>query len=119
MTTAIQSGGMSCYTKSMANIKIEIQGQDAVAATDELFLTSGEDAGISTVGLKQIFLIYNRSRLAGAKLSRVILKCELLKKKRTCPLPLALKQIETLLHQIGEQGEDLLARYFEERELRQ
>jgi len=30
-----------------------------------------------------------------------------------------LKQIETLLHQMGEQGEDLLARYFEERELRQ
>ena len=39
--------------------------------------------------------------------------------KRTCPLPLALKQIEILLHQMGEQGEDLLARYFEERELRQ
>ncbi len=39
--------------------------------------------------------------------------------KRTCPLPLALKQIETLLHQMGEQGEDLLARYFEDRELRQ
>jgi hypothetical protein len=39
--------------------------------------------------------------------------------KRTCLLPLALKQIETLLDQMGEQGEDLLARYFEERELRQ
>jgi DNA-binding transcriptional regulator YiaG len=39
--------------------------------------------------------------------------------KRTCLLPLALKQIETLLHQMGEQGEEVLARYFEERELRQ
>ncbi|HEY9742308.1 MAG TPA: helix-turn-helix transcriptional regulator [Coleofasciculaceae cyanobacterium] len=31
---------------------------------------------------------------------------------RTRPIPLALKQIETLLHQMGEQGEDLLAKYF-------
>ena len=39
--------------------------------------------------------------------------------EQTCPLPLALKQIETLLHQMGEQGEDLLARYFEAREPQQ
>ncbi len=31
---------------------------------------------------------------------------------RTRPIPLALKQIETLLHQMGEQGEDLLVKYF-------
>ncbi len=31
---------------------------------------------------------------------------------RNRPIPLALKQIETLLHQMGEQGEDLLAKYF-------
>jgi DNA-binding transcriptional regulator YiaG len=31
---------------------------------------------------------------------------------RTRPIPLALKQIETLLHLMGEQGEDLLAKYF-------
>ncbi len=31
---------------------------------------------------------------------------------RTRPIPLALKQIETLLHQMGEQGEDLLTKYF-------
>lgn len=29
------------------------------------------------------------------------------------PLPLALKQIEALLHQMGEQGEDLLTEYFQ------
>jgi DNA-binding transcriptional regulator YiaG len=31
---------------------------------------------------------------------------------RNRPIPLALKQIETLLHQMGEQGEDLLTKYF-------
>ena len=31
---------------------------------------------------------------------------------RTMPLPVALKQIEQLLHQMGEQGKDLLAKYF-------
>ncbi|HEY9631602.1 MAG TPA: helix-turn-helix transcriptional regulator [Coleofasciculaceae cyanobacterium] len=31
---------------------------------------------------------------------------------RTKPLPVALKQIEQLLHQMGEQGKDLLAKYF-------
>lgn len=31
---------------------------------------------------------------------------------RNRPIPLVLKQIETLLHQMGEQGEDLLAKYF-------
>jgi len=31
---------------------------------------------------------------------------------RTRPIPLALKQIETLLHSMGEQGEDLLTQYF-------
>lgn len=36
--------------------------------------------------------------------------------EQTCPLPLALKQIKTLLHQMGEPGEDLLARYFEARQ---
>lgn len=36
--------------------------------------------------------------------------------QQTRPLPLVLKQIETLLRQMG-QGEDLLARYFEAREL--
>ena len=36
--------------------------------------------------------------------------------QQTRLLPLVLKQIETLLRQMGEQGEDLLARYFEARE---
>ncbi|MBD2434925.1 MULTISPECIES: helix-turn-helix domain-containing protein [Fischerella] len=31
---------------------------------------------------------------------------------RTKPLPLALKQIEALLHSLGDRGEDLLAKYF-------
>ena len=31
---------------------------------------------------------------------------------RTHPLPLALKQVEVLLHQLGKPGEALLARYF-------
>ncbi|MDZ8081694.1 MAG: helix-turn-helix domain-containing protein [Nostoc sp. DcaGUA01] len=31
---------------------------------------------------------------------------------RTKPLPLAMKQIETLLYSLGDRGEDLLARYF-------
>lgn len=31
---------------------------------------------------------------------------------RTCPLPLALKQVEELLHQLGKPGEVLLAQYF-------
>lgn len=31
---------------------------------------------------------------------------------RTTPLPVALKQIEQLLHQMGEQGKDLLIKYF-------
>ncbi len=31
---------------------------------------------------------------------------------RTKPMQIALKQIELLLHQMGVQGEDLLARYF-------
>jgi DNA-binding transcriptional regulator YiaG len=31
---------------------------------------------------------------------------------RTKPLPLALKQIEALLHQMGDRGKDLLAKYF-------
>ncbi|MEP0983289.1 helix-turn-helix domain-containing protein [Leptolyngbya sp. AS-A5] len=31
---------------------------------------------------------------------------------RTKPLPVALKQIELLLHQMGRRGEDLLIRYF-------
>ncbi|MEH2222678.1 helix-turn-helix domain-containing protein [Nostoc sp.] len=31
---------------------------------------------------------------------------------RTQPIPLALKQIETLLHNMGEEGEELLAKYF-------
>lgn len=35
---------------------------------------------------------------------------------RTRPIPLALKQIETLLHQMGEQGEELLAKYFKNQE---
>ena len=34
--------------------------------------------------------------------------------RRTRPLPLALKQIEALLHQMGEQGKDLLAKYFQQ-----
>lgn len=37
--------------------------------------------------------------------------------KQARPLPLALKQLEMLLHQMGEQGEDLLAKYFEARGL--
>lgn len=31
---------------------------------------------------------------------------------RTKPLPIALKQIEHLLHQMGDAGKDLLAKYF-------
>jgi hypothetical protein len=31
---------------------------------------------------------------------------------RTKPLPVALKQIEYLLHQMGETGKDLLVQYF-------
>lgn len=33
---------------------------------------------------------------------------------RTKPLPVALKQIEHLLHQMGACGKDLLAKYFSE-----
>lgn len=33
---------------------------------------------------------------------------------RTKPLPVALKQIEHLLHQMGEAGQDLLVKYFSE-----
>ena len=33
---------------------------------------------------------------------------------RTKPLPVALKQIEYLLHQMGETGKDLLIKYFPE-----
>lgn len=33
---------------------------------------------------------------------------------RTKPLPVALKQIEHLLHQMGDPGKDLLAKYFRE-----
>jgi DNA-binding transcriptional regulator YiaG len=33
---------------------------------------------------------------------------------RTKPLPVALKQIEYLLHQMGEIGKDLLVKYFPE-----
>lgn len=33
---------------------------------------------------------------------------------RTKPLPIALKQIEPLLQQMGEAGQDLLAKYFSE-----
>ena len=33
---------------------------------------------------------------------------------QTRPLPLALRQIETLLQGMGTEGEDLLARYFEQ-----
>ncbi|MBD2095569.1 helix-turn-helix domain-containing protein [Trichocoleus sp. FACHB-591] len=33
---------------------------------------------------------------------------------RTKPLPIALKQIKQLLHQMGETGKDLLAKYFSE-----
>jgi putative transcriptional regulator len=33
---------------------------------------------------------------------------------RTKPLPIALKQVEHLLHQIGEAGQDLLVKYFSE-----
>jgi DNA-binding transcriptional regulator YiaG len=32
----------------------------------------------------------------------------------TKPLPLALKQIEALLQQMGDRGQDLLAKYFSE-----
>lgn len=31
---------------------------------------------------------------------------------RTKPLPVALRQIEHLLHQMGDRGKDLLAKYF-------
>jgi DNA-binding transcriptional regulator YiaG len=31
---------------------------------------------------------------------------------RTKPLPIALKQIEQLLHQMGDSGKDLLTKYF-------
>lgn len=34
---------------------------------------------------------------------------------RTKPLPVALKQIEHLLNQMGETGQDLLVKYFPER----
>lgn len=33
---------------------------------------------------------------------------------RTKPLPIAVKQIEHLLHQMGEAGQDLLVKYFPE-----
>jgi len=33
---------------------------------------------------------------------------------RTKPLPIALKQIEHLLHQMGEPGKELLVKYFSE-----
>lgn len=33
---------------------------------------------------------------------------------RTKPLPIAVKQIEQLLHQMGEAGQDLLIKYFSE-----
>jgi DNA-binding transcriptional regulator YiaG len=33
---------------------------------------------------------------------------------RTKPLPIALKQIEHLLHQMGESGKELLVKYFSE-----
>lgn len=33
---------------------------------------------------------------------------------RTKPLPIALKQIESLLRQMGDSGQDLLAKYFPE-----
>jgi DNA-binding transcriptional regulator YiaG len=33
---------------------------------------------------------------------------------RTKPLPIALRQIEHLLHQMGDAGKDLLAKYFRE-----
>ncbi len=33
---------------------------------------------------------------------------------RTKPLPVALKQIEHLLHQMGDTGKDLLVKYFSE-----
>ena len=33
---------------------------------------------------------------------------------RTKPLPVALKQIEHLLHQMGDAGKDLLVKYFSE-----
>jgi putative transcriptional regulator len=31
---------------------------------------------------------------------------------RTKPLPVAVKQIEQLLHQMGDRGQDLLSKYF-------
>lgn len=34
--------------------------------------------------------------------------------RRTKPLPVALKQIESLLHQMGDASKDLLAKYFSE-----
>lgn len=34
--------------------------------------------------------------------------------RRTKPLPIALKQIEHLLNQMGELGQDLLVKYFSE-----
>lgn len=33
---------------------------------------------------------------------------------RTKPLPIAVKQIQHLLHQMGEAGQDLLVKYFSE-----
>ena len=33
---------------------------------------------------------------------------------RTKPLPIVLKQIEHLLHQMGDSGQDLLVKYFSE-----
>ena len=35
---------------------------------------------------------------------------------RTRPIPLALKQIEILLHNMGDEGEELLAKYFKNQE---
>ncbi|OUL35508.1 helix-turn-helix transcriptional regulator [Nostoc sp. 106C] len=35
---------------------------------------------------------------------------------RAQPSPLAMKQIQDLLHQMGELGEDLLAKYFQKQE---
>ena len=34
--------------------------------------------------------------------------------RRTRPLPIALKQIEHLLHQMGDTGKDMLTQYFSE-----
>lgn len=36
---------------------------------------------------------------------------------RTTPLPLAVKQIEALLHSLGERGQDLLTKYFSPEEM--